>query len=159
MENGNRAEAGHILHTLKGVSGNLSITDVHAISELLDTSVKQNRDEGMESLIESLSNSLEIAIASIRRLETEPESETDASEYVKETMDLSGIKELFMEMPASFEEYNPKAVEPFMEKLGRFLSPRQLEPIKKRVDGFDFDGARDETLKLAESLDVEMETR
>ncbi len=47
--------------------------------------------------------------------------------------------------------YSP--AEPFIKKLSRCISPEQLEPIKRRVNGFDFDGAREETLKLAKSLD------
>ena len=103
----------------------------------LDRFVRQKRDNGIESLIESLGKSINIAVVSIRRLETEIETET--TEHGKEMMDLSILRELFRGRLASFEEYNPKAVEPFMEKLSRFLSSHQVDSINQRVVSFDFD--------------------
>ncbi|MDM8554480.1 ABC transporter substrate-binding protein [Desulfococcaceae bacterium HSG7] len=152
IENGNREKAIHIIHTLKGVSGNLAIMEVHAISEALDTGVRQNRDGGTEPLIESLANALSIAITSIRQLDIETEAET--TEYEKETMDLSVLRELFRGMLASFDKYNPKAVEPFVEELNRFFEPRKVDPIKRRAERFDFNDAKNEMVKLALAVGI-----
>lgn len=139
LENGNREEAGRIVHALKGVSGNLSITDVYEISESLDTHIRENRNDGI-TLVESLENALKIAVAAIRKIGTQ--TKTEIPEREKGTLDPSALKELFIGMLASFEEYNPNAAEPFIKELGRSLPPEQLEPVRQCVDGFDFDGAR-----------------
>lgn len=152
LQNGNCEEAGRIVHALKGVSGNLSITDVHAISESLDASIRQNRIEETESLVESLTTALDITMASIRRLEAEVETR----ECKTNNPDPAALRELFHGMLASFGQYNPCMIEPFIEKLGETVSPEQLEPIARRVDRFDFKGARTETIKLAHCLDVEV---
>ncbi|MCP4351925.1 MAG: transporter substrate-binding domain-containing protein [Desulfobacterales bacterium] len=147
VENGDIEEAGSFIHALKGVSGNLSIMDVYVISESLETSIRQNQDDGMKFLIESLANALSIAVASVRGLETC--ADTEVSVCGKETADLSVLRKLFRGMLASFEEYNPASVEPFIEELNRFFDPRKVDPIKIQIERFEFDGAKDETVRLA----------
>ena len=53
---------------------------------------------------------------------------------------------------ASLKEYNPEPVEPFLEKLSLSVSPDQLEPIKRKIESFDFDSAAKEIEKLANIL-------
>ncbi len=72
-----------------------------------------------------------------------------------EPADLSVLKELFRNMLTAFREYNPISAEPFIEKLGAILSPRQIAPIKQQLENFDFDKAEEETVKLAVVLGIE----
>jgi len=72
-----------------------------------------------------------------------------------DSADLSVLKDLFRNMLTAFREYNPISAEPFIEKLGAFLSPRQIAPIKQQLENFDFDKAEEETVKLAAVLGIE----
>ncbi|MCP4351072.1 MAG: transporter substrate-binding domain-containing protein [Desulfobacterales bacterium] len=145
--------ASHIIHTLKGVAGNLSITEVYKIAVNLNIIIREKQADKLILLSESLATALNSVIASVQQLE--PGKENLETSGV--ASDLPLLEELIRKMLASFEEYNPLAVGPFLEQLDRFLSPEQLAPIKQQVDKFDFDGARDETLKLASGLGIKYE--
>ncbi|MGE0085197.1 MAG: response regulator [Desulfococcaceae bacterium] len=151
-----------LVHALKGVSGNLCVTDVYRISEnLCDLIREKNADNKLSLLIQDIDRAMHAALVSIRQ--TEPESGSaekenfgDTSENVpKNIKNMTGLKPLFREMILSFDQYNPGAVEPFLEKLSLSLSPHQIDPIKRKVDRFDFDLAREEALALALSLGIE----
>ncbi|MCP4113706.1 MAG: transporter substrate-binding domain-containing protein [Desulfobacteraceae bacterium] len=145
--------ATHIIHTLKGVAGNLSITEVYKIAVNLNTIIREKQADKLILLSESLATALNSVIASVQQLESEEENRETSGD----ALDLPLLEELIRKMLASFEEYNPLAVRPFFEQLDRFLSPDQLAPIKQQLDKFDFDGARDETLKLASGLGIKYE--
>ncbi|MCP4106705.1 MAG: PAS domain S-box protein [Desulfobacteraceae bacterium] len=86
------------------------------------------------------------------------------SEYKDKKEDLPGkvsdmqiLKDVFQGMLVSLEQYNPTAVEPFLKKLCNLVSPHQTDPIKKQLDNFNFDAAREETVNLAAALGIEPE--
>ncbi len=81
---------------------------------------------------------------------------TEAHPLPGDISDISLLKDVFLGMLASFEQYNPNAAEPFLEKLDHFLPPHQVNPIKQKIDDFDFDSAREETVKLALALEIEL---
>ena len=56
-------------------------------------------------------------------------------------------------------QFNPDAVEPFIKKLIVYFSDREIAPIRKKVEQFDFEGAKDEALKLAQISGVKMESQ
>ncbi len=93
-----------------------------------------------------LASALNTAVGSIWRLE--PHRDTDFSAQPEVPTDLSALEELFRNLLASFEEYNPAAVEPFLEKLSQSLSPHQTDSVRQAIDRFDFDRAGEATEKL-----------
>lgn len=130
---------------------------MHTISETLDAHINANQTDGMPSLIESLENALKIAVASIRQLEVA--ADADNTQNITIEMDLPALEAIFRALLASFGEYNPKAVQPFIEKLSKSLPKQQLDPINHRLDQFDFEGSREATLKLARKLNVTLQIR
>ena len=151
VRNGDREQACRAVHTLKGVAGNLSATQVYQIAEDLGTRLRTSSTDEIIPLIASLAYSINMAVACLRRLE--PES-ADPEAPVQQTPDPSLLKDLFCNLLESFEQYNPGAVEPFLEKLRQNVSFRQTDPIKQHIVRFDFDGARHETVRLARTLGI-----
>ncbi|MDM8522820.1 transporter substrate-binding domain-containing protein [Desulfococcaceae bacterium HSG8] len=147
-----RDGAYRMLHALKGIAGNLSLTEVYSIAAELNIEVRKKQTGDLLPLVSSLADAMKIAISSVQQLESEEEEEEAHHEGPR---DLTILKELFREMMPSFEEYNPDAVEPFLEKLCQLLSPVQIAPIRKQLSRFDFDAARKETVRLAASLGIE----
>ncbi|MCP4112263.1 MAG: transporter substrate-binding domain-containing protein [Desulfobacteraceae bacterium] len=148
LRNGDREGAYHIIHTLRGVAGNLSVTEVSSIAANLN--VREKSVCELIPLIDSLTSALGSVAASVRLIETEKQD----MEIVKKELDMPYLREVFQDMIASFEEYTPRATEPFLEELSYYLSFQQIEPIKEKLNDFDFDRARDETVKLAEALGI-----
>ncbi|MDM8521789.1 response regulator [Desulfococcaceae bacterium HSG8] len=155
---GDREDAYRIAHALKGVAGNLSITKVYSIVTKLSVALGEKDTAVLIPLIESLALALNSAVASIRQLaapepdynsEEKPESPKDPGSFQK-------LRGLFRKLLNSFEEYNPAAAEPFLEELSNSLSQRQTGPIRKEIDRFDFDEAREQTVKLAADLGIQL---
>ncbi len=145
-----------LAHTLKGVSGNLCVTEVYRISERLCVLIREKNADELGPLIHDLDTALRTALVSIRQMEAEPESpgrkrSGDLSENI---INLPELRVLFQEMMPAFDLYNPAAVEPFLEKLGELLSPKQIDPVKRKLDRFDFDLAKEEAFALAQSLGI-----
>ncbi len=157
LENGDRDSAYRLAHALKGVAGNLSVTEVFRIAEKLNAEIREKPCEELMPVIASFGDALKRAVHFIRQMETEDREQGTGNETVKEMPDNSAMKKLFRELLASFEEYNPEASEPFMEQLGRFLSSQQIEPVQWHLDRFDFDKARGATVKLAHDIGIAFE--
>ncbi|MDM8537263.1 transporter substrate-binding domain-containing protein [Desulfobacterales bacterium HSG17] len=154
IENNERENAIRLVHTIKGLAGNLSVTDVYAIADKLDIALRQKKDDSeIIHLIESLADAMTIACSSIKQIEPEKKE----PDQPREVLELPVMEELFRDMLIAFEEYNHKTLEPFIEKLDRFFSPDQVDPIRHQVDRFDFDGAKDETVKLGLSLRLKID--
>ncbi|MCP4347130.1 MAG: response regulator [Desulfobacterales bacterium] len=151
LKNNDRENACQIVHALKGIAGNLSVTDVYSIAAKLNAEIREKPLAELIPLVRSLAAALGYAADSIQQLE---KTETEIPEPLKEKPDLPFLEELFGNMLESFEQYNPNAVAPFLEKLETFFSSSQVDPIKKQVERFDFDRARDETVKLAAALGI-----
>ncbi|MDM8517286.1 ATP-binding protein [Desulfobacterales bacterium HSG16] len=147
----NRKGAYHIVHALKGVAGNLAVTEVYRIAEKLNAVFMITHYDKLIPLIRSLAVELDTVISSIRDIEPEEEKQ----EVVKEALDITAMTELFRGMLASFEEYNPCEVKPFLEKLKLSFSQDQINPIEQQVEKFAFSKARDETVRLARDFGIE----
>ncbi|MDM8525103.1 response regulator [Desulfococcaceae bacterium HSG8] len=152
MEKDDREEAYQVIHRLKGVAGNLSITRVYALAEKLCSEIRQGPKDELISLIRSIGEALDDAAASIR--ENEPEEKEN--EPREEIHDLPVLKEILREMTDSFDQFNPDAAAPFLEKLEAMLSSDRLNPVKQHLERFNFKGARAETEKLAKNLGIDV---
>jgi len=159
VQTGDRKAAYHTAHALKGVAGNLSVTEVHTIAAKLCVTLTEKETADLTPLTESLATALGSAVASVRQLSPEPDSAVspeETPELPKDPESLQNLQGLFKDLVNSFEEYNPAAAEPFLGKLGQSLSPRQAAPVRQAIDQFDFDKAREATEKLAADLGIHL---
>ncbi len=154
VRKGDREEAYNIAHALRGVAGNLSITEVCRVATKLNAGIREMHIDELIPLTEHLASALNTAVDSIRRLE--PHREADFSGQPEGPRDLPALKEVFQELLTSFEEYNPATAEPFLEKLGQLLSPHQADTVRHETDRFDFDRAREVAVKLAGDLGIHL---
>ncbi|MBL7205710.1 MAG: response regulator [Desulfobacteraceae bacterium] len=145
--------AHRIAHALKGVAGNLSVTEVADAAIHIDAALREKRIDDVKELLSTLAAALDTAIVSIRRLE----GVQDDEEMPKKEMDVAHLKELFIKMLAAFDEFSPNAIEPFLSELKAYLSQDQLNPVVNHMERFDFDGAKQETVKIAKMLKVDLE--
>ncbi len=153
IDEGDIDSAARMVHKLKGVTGNLSITEVYDTATGIDTGLKENRIEDVKNQLVALATVLNRAVDSIRQLETVQ----DVEETQKKETDVAHLKALFIKMLAAFNRFDPNAVEPYLSELKEYLSLDQLSPIEKHLERFDFDKAKRETLRLAKTLQIELE--
>ncbi|QTA79441.1 Two component system response regulator/histidine kinase [Desulfonema limicola] len=148
LEKGDRDGAYRTAHAIKGIAGNLSVTEVFRIASELNAGIMEKPIDDLIPVTESLAAALKTVIFYLRQI-AENAGQTADRGIVKQASDVSVPKNLFRKLLTSFEEYNPKAAEPILEELSRFLSSQQLEPIRRELERFDFDKAREETSNLA----------
>ena len=165
IEYGDMERAYRATHKLKGVAGNLWITDVLSISEELNTLLKEQRVDGLTDLLNSLSDALRLVVKSIEKLK----DQTDKAEHPDERSDEHSGEELgkepnikhltpvFKDMLKAFDQLDPAEIEPFLEALGQYLSTNQLKPIIDNLEIFNFDNAKLETIFLITSLGIDLE--
>lgn len=153
MDEGNIDGVYYIAHALKGVAGNLSVTDVANAASNICTAIHDKRVEYTKNQIDTLSESIITVVDAIRQLETL----YDVEEMPKKKLDEKYLKRLFTDMLPAFDELSPYALDPFMSKLAEYFTREQLNPISEHIERFDFNRARQETVKLAKPLMISLE--
>lgn len=158
IEEGDIVGIYHAAHTLKGVSGNLSINDVFAVAGQISDAANEKNIEEVKTLLHSLKTVLEKSINSIKQLEVQKQKKiTENNTEEKKIFDITHIKELLQQLLNSFKQYNPKVSEPYINKLVENFGQQKIEPINEQLSNFDFDRAKEETQALAKRLGIYLE--
>jgi len=153
IDEGDIDSAYRIAHKLKGVAGNLSIKEVADAAISIDAELRKKRIDDVKDQLPTLAAALNRVIDSIMQLE----AMQDVEEMPKKEMDIAHLTALFIKMFAAFDLFSPSVVEPFLSELKEYLSQDQLSPIVNHMERFDFDGAKQETVKLAKTLKIDLE--
>ncbi|MCP4108003.1 MAG: response regulator [Desulfobacteraceae bacterium] len=155
LKNKDVERAYQIMHELKSVSGNLCITRVYCIANRLNADIRKKPSEELIPDILSLSESVKAAADAIRHFETKTIKSHDPEKKVNLQENLGHLQKIFRRMLAAFDQYNPEDTEFLLPELMRFIPADQVEPLQMHVDNFDFDGAREEALKLMQFLGIQ----
>lgn len=143
-----------IAHSLKGVAGNLSLSEVARLATEIDASLIAGNNELSENLILSLQVALKNATKVIEQLKMSVLKKI--GKPTKE-FDSKVVSSLLQEMLNMLDENNPAVAEPVFTKLIEYVSLNDMANVRKEIDDFDFDQAKSQTKILAEKLDVKME--
>jgi len=153
IDSGNMDNAYRITHTLKGVAGNLWVTDVYAIAEKAEKLLKEEGINDLKSLLDSLSTALQKVAISVQPLRKYEQKDIKQ----KKQMDAERISTIFKELMTAFKQHNPDSVRPILSELSDYFSGRELIAIKEYVAQFDFFSAGDEVIKLSKKLGIDLE--
>ncbi|MFC1745334.1 PAS domain S-box protein [Candidatus Riflebacteria bacterium] len=153
IEKENFVEACKVTHALKGLAGNLAMMELFDIAVKVDAAVNEMKLEQTKELLHPLQDELSKVLGSTEKLkDLQKEEETSKKEFEPLV-----IKKLLTDILDAIEQSDPFSAEPLFTNLSEFLSEGQLKPIKDSMVQFDFDTAKDETLALARSLNIELE--
>jgi len=142
----------NLVHTLKGLTGNLYLTKVAEIIILIDAAIRDRRPGDVKDQLPILSNALNRVINSIQQLE----AVSGIEDKSKKEIDKAHLKKLFSEMTAAFDQYNPNLIDPFLSELKTYFTQTQLAPIVESMERFDFDDAKYKTIKFAKTLQIDL---
>ncbi len=140
-------------HKLKGITGNLSITDVYKEAVRIDDLLKSGKINGIESMISSLRKAMDIAVTAIRKFEKSYIQE----EIVPKELNIAGSIGIFKKMLKAYDSYNHDEVELYLEKLDCMLPRQATKDIRSKIENFKFREAKIETLKLIKILGINLE--
>ncbi len=163
IDRGDFDAAQHLVHTLKGTAGNLSMVEVFTISQELESSLRQGDRQSAISNLDKLEKALK---ALLDRLA----DRASAANFVKAniTGDLNtspvnttGLGRLLQELDEQLRKNNLNALKLFdslKQKLAARASDRQIEQLESCLSRLDFKGARERLPEVARWLLNEAET-
>jgi HPt (histidine-containing phosphotransfer) domain-containing protein len=146
--------AHHLVHTLKGVAGNLSMKGVFEAASVINNAIKAENFKLAREMIGKLSQSMQVVVTSIQGMQ---EIKNDKKGHFQENLDISEATPLFEKIMVAFEKYNPDMVVPHLKKLRPYFSERQIQPIFKNLDEFNFAEAKKKVKELAHKIGLDME--
>ncbi|KWT85887.1 GAF domain-containing hybrid sensor histidine kinase/response regulator [Candidatus Magnetominusculus xianensis] len=141
--------AHRIAHSLDGVSGNLSIVYVFKVARELSHSLKDGKLDNARTQLGQLKELLRTVVDSINKIHVQ-----EPIINHKRELDSSALKGLILRLVESCEADEPDEAELILIELHGVISAEQEEAIKKYIEDLDFDGAKEETLKLAISFGI-----
>ena len=144
-----------LVHTLKGVSGNLGMRSTQNASLLLETALKEKSDNIDKTLIELLSE-LQIVLDGLASIDL---PENIATESVSDGLDQRKVEALLRELYHFVSENNLKSGE-VLEKLSKSLDNtvyvEAFKAISRAIEMYEYDKALAEIVKLSEQLNVKL---
>ena len=140
-----------VAHALKGVAGNLAIEQVAQSAINVDTALKSEQRPQAFEKIEALALSLAVAVSAIGELNL-----PDAISVPLKPFDPAVVGRLVQELLLVLNELNPDSAEPVLTQLGEYISDVDLAPIRREIDVFDFDSAKNKMHSLAEKLGLSL---
>jgi signal transduction histidine kinase/DNA-binding response OmpR family regulator len=147
LDTGEIEQAYQATHTLKGLAGNLSIIKVADIAGIINSALKKKNIKTVMEQSVFLEAQLHSAILSISELESRHEPD-----ILLKKNDPDRISQLIEKITNAFNLYSPHALKPLIRELETYIHPDQLKSMIHYSEDLDFDSAKKELIKLAESL-------
>ncbi|MDM8557994.1 ATP-binding protein [Candidatus Parabeggiatoa sp. HSG14] len=142
--------AQHLAHTIKGVSGNLGINDLHKTSKALEIALKTENNT-LPEMLEQFEAVVTTVMKTLANLKVEPQEELTCKK-----IDVVALKPQLQEMKKLLNESNTLTIEMLPNikcHLNKELQPlyRQLE---LQVDDFEFEEAQETLAEIAKTLNI-----
>ena len=175
LDQGDIQKVKSISHTLKGVAGNLSATDLaHAAADLdralsmrggeqitlveLNAILRQRNIE-LGDLVQSVDQALNMVVASCQRLAPQTQDKATPTTFVSNTLEDTHI-EWLRQLAQSLERGNAEQAETIFAELQAcaVIEPESMEKIASQMDDFELDEARKTLANIAQSLEINLES-
>lgn len=153
FESGHHEKAYQRTHALKGVSGNLALPAVYLIVSDLTVALKDDRHTEVMALLDKLERAMAEVLAGLCKLpgKEDPDGGGDPEP------DQGTLAELLVELIHALDQDDPGVAEPVLDRLGRLLPQNLLKPVAGALETFDFIEAREETVRLAGQLNIDLQ--
>ncbi|HBO44522.1 MAG TPA: diguanylate cyclase, partial [Planctomycetaceae bacterium] len=151
------ADAERQAHTLKGVAGAIGAMDLHRAADELDSALRQDDMERVETLLAVVASELNVVINGLEPLARQARAkraEADAAPTGPAgDVDRPAIEAAVRELAALIRKNNPDA-ENALERLRDVLKgtrSKEVDRVALALDSFDFRGASEALSALAEA--------
>lgn len=156
ISEGKTEDAGRLAHTLKGVSGNISATDVFSFAEQIEKTLQKTPAENCDRLLEQLNTALCAIDEAIGVIREEKQTEHPAAQDAASEAEFEPV----LQETARLIWTDDIDAEKALVKMKRVFGQRfagEIEEIEKSVDGFDFEAAKTPVRKIAAELNIKLE--
>ena len=138
----------HLVHTLKGVSGNMGAVSVQQATQALETALKNGIEEGIETCLESVSATLEKVchhLVAMESREMQAGETQERSSPQGQPLDWQEVARLQKVLAQHLEDDDANATD-VLACLCQYLADApeaaSLEQIRQKVALYEFEGAR-----------------
>jgi len=150
--------AERLAHTLKGVAGNIAITEVFNAAEDLNLALKNNETGDYEALITALEKTLDPVFEGLKSIEqavkgANSKKDTSSPVVVDKVMLAKQLQDLD-ELLNSHNLNAAKELENLRPSLATAGADGQLDELSRNIDRLNFNAAHKVLGKLAESLQI-----
>ncbi len=149
--------AARIAHTIKGVAGNIGARQLYETASQLDTAIKEEAMNLVQTLVPQFSGNLGIVIRGIIELKKNSES---TNKNKRPAMDTASIAKLLQELSALLKEADTTATD-VVKKLTHAVCDDQgkalLSQMSNQIGGYEFDEARQTLKQICLVLNIVME--
>jgi two-component system, sensor histidine kinase and response regulator len=160
IDDGNLTTAKQITHTVKGVAGNLSATEVYIAAQALESNLGGNDKSGIGEAVETLDRSLKSFNGVIKRILSE---ETRSGiQLTADTLQSNNIEDtavIIRRLNELIKKNNLNARKVFVElkeNIGGHTGQSHVQQLGECLDRLDFKLGKFHIAKLAEELGIEL---
>jgi len=147
-------KAATLLHTLKGVAGNLLLRHIQSLCEQLERSVHHTNPDDQQRLLSELHDVMEETITAIDDIDTEKAQKQQKQEFVNTEDAPVKIRAMLEKLLDAVDQLSPDLAKLVIEDLEKYLAPSILASIKSSLATFDFHEARNAIITQIEGLQL-----
>jgi len=156
LDNDDNETAARIIHTLKGVAGNIGAIDLLEAARELEAGFKQGKTDSLEALLKAVETQLAQVLSTLFALDQDDPGETNVS---GKDIDLETITPLLTKLKALLQDDDTEASDVFdvlTVKLKGSEFQTELTQLAKLIGQYDSEGALEALEKMIQVLDVTM---
>ncbi|MEO5339513.1 MAG: response regulator [Magnetococcus sp. MYC-9] len=154
-------QAERLVHTVKGVAGNLSATELFATAKRLEEAIRNGQQESWPSLLQGFALALQRVLTAVATLPVVGGSDTDAAQRLPTPLDRGKVAPLLQQLAAHLVAQDAQA-QPVFEALGRWVVGVSPEvdagwaELERLLDQFQFQRAHEKLAEVAALLEIPM---
>jgi two-component system, sensor histidine kinase and response regulator len=152
----NIEDAKRAAHTLKGVAGNISATDILNIATQLDQALAGQESNKYKALLADLDKAMRALENTLREMEQPAQTDDTPAQY---KANATQMKPVLKELARFIWENNVDA-EKTVEELRKLCGSKYAKEtavIAEKIEEFDFDAAKEPMKKLAAELNIRLD--
>ena len=132
-------KAATLLHALKGVSGNLMLSEIESLSLELEKSVRFNQEHDQHEKLMKLCAEIDRVVREIKNINQEKTREQEPVDHLEKP---EKIRAMWRELLDAVDQLDPGRSGLLVKKLEKNMAPEVLESIERSISEFDFSAAK-----------------
>ncbi|MCP4699439.1 MAG: response regulator [Gammaproteobacteria bacterium] len=151
--------AKRLIHTIKGVAGNIGANELQARAQDLETALRQSDVGKQKETLKHLRHAFTIVIRSLANLDEKPLISASFQARQDTAPGSADLKNLFAELAGKLADGDMEAadcLDLIKQRLTGSELQEQLTKLSEQVDAFDFDAAQKTMLEIAGVLDISL---
>lgn len=159
LERDDALTAVRLVHTIKGVAGNIGARDLHLAAADLDQALRQNQTEVLPGLLDVFSEALDLVLSSITALEIQQPDRAEMrgpAQPVPKSIDRKRVLALLSELREFLEKDDTRAIrtlETLREALPPGMAETELAHLENQIGEYAFEEAQETLGKVEQAFD------